>query len=100
MNYGAPFRPNDETPSQKVSYSGASARTLTAFGSQTHQVRIVASTDCYIRLGDGTVAASASRDMFVKANWSPEIIVVAPGQYIAVVQDAAAGTLFVTEVTR
>ena len=96
----APWRPNPETvSSQKVSYTAISAATATAFGSQTYVVRIVASTDCYIRFGPSTVTATTD-DMFIKAAWTPEYFICSPGQYVAAIRDAVSGTLFVTEMTR
>jgi hypothetical protein len=44
---------------QKVDFSAASAAS-SAFAAQTYAIRVVATTDCHIKIGDGAVTASAS----------------------------------------
>lgn len=101
--WNAPFRVNAEQASQKVSYTAASAVCGTEFGSQTYVVRLIASTDCYIKFGKtsaSSVLTATTSDMFVKADWTPEYIMVTPGQSVAAIRASADGTLYVTEVTR
>lgn len=98
--YGIPFKVNPTPAPQKLNYSTTSATTATAFNAQTYVIRLVASTDCWIRFGDSTVTVNTTNGVFVKANWTPEYFSVAPGQYIAAVRDANDGSLYITEMTR
>jgi hypothetical protein len=56
-------------------------------------VRVLATADCHIVFG-GSPTATAN-DTLLPAN-QPEYFVFTPGQCIAVVQDSAPGTLFIT----
>jgi hypothetical protein len=67
-----------------------------AFGAQTYQVRVAATSACRIRIGDGTPTALAT-DSYLPAD-RPEYFTCTPGQKIAVIQEAAGGKLSVTEV--
>ena len=75
---------------------GAASAASAAFGAQTYQVRVAATSACRIRIGDGTPAALAT-DSYLPAD-RPEYFTCTPGQKIAVIQDAAGGKLSVTEV--
>lgn len=88
---------------QTIGYDGNTAIT-NAFGAATFQIRIVANSACHYKIGDGAQTASTS-DPFLPANWV-EWITVTPGQRISAIKaatagliTAAAGTLWVTEVT-
>ncbi len=75
---------------------GAASITSTAFGSQTYAIRVSALTaNCHVRLG----ASAASTDMLIKYTDQPQYISVRPGETLSVIQDAAAGTLNVVELT-
>jgi hypothetical protein len=78
---------------QEVAIGAASAASA-AFGAQTYQVRVVATSAC--RVGDGTPAALAA-DSYLPAD-RPEYFTCTPGQRIAVIQESAGGKLSVTEV--
>jgi hypothetical protein len=80
---------------QDVAIGAASAASV-AFGAQTYQVRVVATSACRIRIGDSTPTALAT-DSYVPAD-RPEYFTCTPGQKIAVIQEAAGGKLSVTEV--
>jgi hypothetical protein len=80
---------------QKVDYTAASALS-SAFGPQTYGVRVVATTDCHVKIGDGAVTATTS-ETYLPAEF-PEYFTVTPGQKIAVVRSAVDGSLFVTEL--
>lgn len=79
-NYG--LRPG---VTQKVSPSGASAATATAFGSQTEYVRVAADADVHIVFG-GTPTATTS-DIFLPVD-KPEIFKVSPGEKMAAIGTA------------
>jgi hypothetical protein len=82
--------------SQDVAY-GASSAASAAFGAQTYKVRLVATSDCRIRIGDGTPTAVAT-DTYLPA-LAAEYFTVTPGQKVAAIQVSSAGTLNVTEVS-
>lgn len=77
---------------------GAASVSSTAVGSETHMVRLSATTNCHVRTGNGTVTAVAT-DMLVKTTDGPLIIGIGPGDKIAVIEDSAAGTLNIVEMT-
>ena len=64
---------------------------------QTTIIRLVSTTDCHIRF-DGTPTATTSQ-MYLPAS-VVEYFRVTPGQKVAVIQRAAGGNLYVTEMTR
>ena len=82
--------------SQDVAYGSSSAASA-AFGAQTYKVRLVATTDCRIRISDGTPTAVAT-DTYLPA-LAAEYFTVTPGQKVAAIQVSSAGTLNVTEVS-
>jgi hypothetical protein len=75
---------------------GAASAASAAFGAQTYQVRVVATSACRVRIGDGTPTALAT-DSYLPADCS-EYFTCTPGQRIAVIQESAGGKLSVTEV--
>jgi hypothetical protein len=86
--------------SDYVAYTGTSAASA-AFGANTHDIRVVATTDCHINIGDGTPTAAASdNNGFRLPAGVVEYFHVSPGQKIAAVQDSTGGTLCVAEMTR
>jgi hypothetical protein len=82
--------------SQDVAFTGSSAASA-AFGAQTYKVRLVTTTDCRIRISDGTPTAVAT-DTYLPA-LAAEYFTVTPGQKVAAIQVSSAGTLNVTEVS-
>lgn len=81
---------------QKLSV-GSAAVGSTPVGSQTRAVLISATTDCHVRIGQNAVAVAA--DTLIRSGWPPLIFGCAPGDIVSVIQDAAAGNLYVTELT-
>jgi hypothetical protein len=75
---------------------GAASAASTAFGAQTFQIRVAATTACRIKVGDGTPTAAAT-DALLPAN-QVDYLSCTPGQKIAVIQEAAGGKLSVTEI--
>ena len=79
-----------------IVYTSSSAASA-AFGAQTYKVRLVATTDCRIRISDGTPTAVAT-DSYLPAS-AAEYFTVTPGQKVAAMQVSSAGTLNVTEIS-
>ena len=82
---------------QTVSVSGTSAAVTNAFGTGTTIIRLVSTTDCYLKFGATPTAVST--DMLLPAN-VVEYFGATPGVKIAALQRSTAGTLFVTEMTQ
>lgn len=84
--------------SQKFNYSATSVAS-TALPDGTEAVRLVPTTDCYVKL-DGTVnGASTATSMFMPA-YSVEYFIAKSGQKVNAIQDSAAGTMYVTPVAK
>jgi hypothetical protein len=82
---------------QKVAYTGTAGTISNAFGSQTRLVRVLLSTAGYVVAGITPVATT--NDMRMSAE-VPEYFACRPGEKISAIQDAAAGTMYVTEMTQ
>jgi hypothetical protein len=82
---------------QTVSVSGTSAAVTNAFGNGTTIIRVVSTTDCFIKFGATPTAVAA--DMLLPA-YVVEYFGATPGVKIAALQNTAAGTLYVTEMTK
>jgi hypothetical protein len=82
---------------QNAAYTASSAVITNPVGSQTYKVRLVATTDCYVKIGDGSPTATMS-DTYLPA-LSAEYFTITPGQKVAAVRVVADGTLNVTEVS-
>jgi hypothetical protein len=64
------------------------------------KVRLASTTAAYVtfKAGSAPTALADGTNMLVPANW-PEYFTVSPGDYIAVIQQSAGGTLNVTYLT-
>jgi hypothetical protein len=82
---------------QNAAYAASSAAITNPVSSQTYKVRLVATTDCYVKIGDGTPTATTS-DAYLPA-LSVEYFTITPGQKVAAVRVMVDGTLNVTEVS-
>ena len=67
-----------------------------AFGSTTYQIRVAASANCFLKIGDGTPTA-ANTDALLPLTWV-DYITVSPGQKISVFSPTIQ-TVSVTEIT-
>ncbi len=83
--------------SSTLTIAATQNRTSGAVGSGTAVVRLVATSDCFVAFGGSTVAATSS-DMFLPSGVVEEFQVVPNATYISVIQDAAGGTLYITEM--
>lgn len=89
-----PFRYNN---TQVVAYTGT-AGTSSAVGSQTYAVKLVATTNCHVKVTQAGTAATTS-DTYIAGNAPAEYVCVSPGDKISVVEDSAGGNLYITELT-
>jgi hypothetical protein len=81
---------------QSVAYTGTSAAITNSVSAQTYKVRVLCSSDAFVRIGDGTPTATTA-DAYVPA-LAAEYFTCTPGQKVAAVQVTAAGTLYVSEL--
>jgi hypothetical protein len=81
----SPMRPQVGVAGQNLTLAATSAQSA-AFNAQTYAVRISSTGNCHVAVGTNPVATAT--DMLVKATDSPWLVKVAPGEKIAVIQDA------------
>ncbi|MBI1275376.1 hypothetical protein GC177_05325 [bacterium] len=85
---------------QKVTIGAASAAITNGVGNYIQAVRIISTTDCFVKIGNSGDSPSATvNDMFVKAG-VPEVFTIAPGAKVAFIQSSAGGAGYVTELTQ
>jgi hypothetical protein len=82
---------------QTVSYTGTSAASTNPFGAGITVVRVICTTDAHIVFA-GTPVATTGAPLIPA--FTPEYFSVSPGEKIAAIQNLAAGTLYVTEMTQ
>lgn len=78
--------------------TGAASVASAAFGPQTYAIRVVATAACHIAFGPAPVATAS--DALIAPNLRGEFIGVTPGEKLAVIEDTAAGKLYITELSR
>lgn len=78
--------------------TGSAATSSAALGPQTYAVRLVCTAACHVEFGPAPVA-TASSPLFAP-NTFGEVVGVVPGSKVSVIQDTAAGKLYVTELTQ
>jgi hypothetical protein len=91
---------------QSIAYTSSSAAASNAFGSETYQVRLAATSACLYKIGDGSqTAADDNTSVYLPAG-VVEYVRVNPGQKIAAIRKgtdglitATSGTLWVTELS-
>lgn len=86
--------------SQNVTTSGTSAATAAAFGATTQEIRVVCTQNTWIKVGDGTPTATTGSGSSYMPAGVVEYFHVTGGQKLAAIQDSAAGTVNVSEMTR
>lgn len=92
---GPPIMRIVDASTQAIAVSGTSAQSAVT-SSATGYVRLMATTLCHIRAGSNPTATTSNCPL---APYIPEYFAVTIGAKIAVIQNAAAGTLYITEVT-
>lgn len=81
---------------QKIT-TGAASATSTAFKSTTKGILVAVTADAHIRI-DAAGSAAVATDMLIKAAWPPIVIGVGGAEKLSVIQDAAAGSLYLQEL--
>lgn len=77
---------------------GAAAAASTAMGAHTQAVLLCTTSNCHVRIGQPGVVAVAT-DTLIKASDPPIVLGCSPGDEVSVIEDAAVGTLSLTELT-
>ena len=91
---GQPLQAVGLGASQRVAVGGTSAQSA-AVGANTRLVRLVATSDCHVAIGDDPTAVAASSALLPAS--VPEYFEINAGQKVAVIQSSAAGFLYITE---
>jgi hypothetical protein len=87
---------------QAIPYTATAAAFTGVFGPETYQIRLACTTACHYLISGGNAqaatAATLANGSLLPINWV-EYVIVTPGQTLSVIQDSAAGTLNVTELS-
>jgi hypothetical protein len=81
---------------QSVAYSGTAGRIANPMGSQTYVVRVLCTTDAFVRIDDNPTATTS--DALLPAG-APEYFTITPGMKVSAVQLASSGVMYVTELS-
>lgn len=84
---------------QNVAIGASSAPITNGFAATTSDIRVVATSNCWISIGAAPTATNGAGSTYLPAN-VVEYFHVTGGQKVAVIQDSASGTLSVSEMTR
>ena len=82
---------------QNVAFLVTAVQVTNAFGGSTRVLRIVATENCYYKVGANPTATAS--DIYLPAG-TVEYIAVAPGEKISAIREANDGTLNITEMTK
>lgn len=80
---------------QSVAYTGTAGTITNGIGTGVQKVRVVCTTDAYIRIGSSPTATTSDTYM---TGLAAEYFTISPGEKVSAVQVASAGTLNVTEI--
>jgi hypothetical protein len=80
---------------QSVSYTATAGTIASPFGTQTRKVRVLVTTDAYVKIDNSPTATTS--DVFVPAKL-PEYFIVSPGESVSAIQVSSNGVLHVTEI--
>lgn len=79
---------------------GAASAQSAAIPANISEIRVCSTTACHLNIGaNPTAAATDNNGFYLPAN-VVEYLHVSPGQIVAVIQDAAAGSLSIAYMTR
>lgn len=81
---------------QSVAYTATAGTITNAVAEQTYKVRLVCTTDAYVKVGNAPTATTS--DPIFPAG-AVEYVTITPGQKVSAVQVSSGGTLSVTEIT-
>lgn len=79
---------------QSAAYTGTAGTITNPVAGQTYKVRVLVTTDAYIKIDDTPTATTA--DVYLPA-LEPEYFAITPGMKVSAIQVASGGTLHVTE---
>lgn len=79
-----------------IAYTGTAA-TIAAVSAATTKVRLWATTNCFISIGDAPTATSS--DMPLTAGL-PEVFDIVPGQKVSAIRIADSGDIYVTSLSK
>jgi len=91
---GSPLR---QITHQKVAYTGTAGTISNAVGAQSYAVRVIVTTEAFVKIGDAPTATA--NDMYMAPD-REEYFIITPGQKVSAIQEASGGTLHVTEMSR
>jgi hypothetical protein len=80
---------------QSVAYTGTAGTIANAVGAQTTKVRVLTTTDAFIKIDNSPTATSS--DVYLPA-LQAEYFHITPGQKVSAIQVSGGGTLHVTEI--
>ena len=80
---------------QSVAYTGTAGTIATGISTGTSKVRVVATTDCYIKIDNSPTATTSDT---LLPGLSAEYFTITPGQKVSAVQVTTGGTINVTEI--
>jgi hypothetical protein len=80
---------------QSVAYSATAGTIANPVGSQTYKVRVVCTSDAFVRVDDNPTATASDA---LLPGGSPEYFTITPGMKVSAIQSTAAGMLYVTEI--
>jgi hypothetical protein len=94
------WRPIPGTGRKVTSGSGSSVSDTVAMGKQTYAVQLSATTDpVVITIAQPAVAATAAKDVLIKATDPPLLLACAPGDIISAYGIGGAGVLYIVEMS-
>lgn len=88
------FRP---IRNQVKAYTGTAGELAAAIGAGVKTVRLMATTLCHVKFGNTGMSAATTSDMPLPPNL-PEYFNIEGGEQISVIQNAAGGNLYITEM--
>ena len=88
---------------QTLEVGAVSAQITNALGAYVRVVRLHPTVDAHVAIGSsplaGNTLTATAADLLMPAD-TTEYFMISPGGYIAVIQDAATGVIYVTGMTR
>lgn len=81
---------------QSVAYTGTAGTIATAITAGTNKVRVLVTTDAYVKIGSSPTATTS--DVYVPG-LSAEYFTINPGEKVSAIQVSSNGSLHVTEIS-
>jgi hypothetical protein len=81
-----------------VAFTATAAKTTSPISDYVFLVRVVLTTDGFIRIGPNSGLAATTSDMYLPAG-VPEYFAVHPNEHISAIRLSSSGTMYVTEMT-